>query len=72
MKTLKNRFLMPEAAIIFAIAASAFTATSGTEDVDYRGECILTVMPNTSRSISMNTSSALTGETTATQYWKKY
>ncbi|NDV43095.1 DUF6520 family protein [Flagellimonas sediminis] len=37
MKTLKNGFLMPVAAIIFAIAASAFTATSSTEEVDYTG-----------------------------------
>ncbi|MGC1632897.1 MAG: DUF6520 family protein [Gelidibacter sp.] len=37
MKTLKNKFLMPVMAVIFAITASAFTATSDTEAVENTG-----------------------------------
>ncbi|WP_422350825.1 DUF6520 family protein [Flagellimonas sp.] len=34
MKTLKNRLLLPVAAVVIAITASAFTATSATEVAD--------------------------------------
>lgn len=43
MKTLKNNFLMPIVAVIFAITASAFTATSSLKTVDNIGYLNTTV-----------------------------